>query len=417
MSILKTLLGLLFGAVGGISLVAAAIIVLSVYFGSSRPAAPPKGIKVTDPWGSIDLEEILIDSESELEKNIAKSFIAENPEEFDPDQDGVRRYNLLALSGGGSNGAFGAGVLNGWTASGKRPDFKVVTGVSTGALQATAAFLGPKYDYILREIYTLYETEDIYTSRPLLSVLQSDSVYDTAPLKQIIDRYVTAEMLDAVAAKHKSGRRLFIGTTNMDTLEFIIWNMGEIAASGREDALEHYRNILLASASIPILFPPVYFEVQAYGKKYHEMHSDGGTYAQVFFRGFLVDFKDALDNAGISLSDIEVFLYVINNGKHFTSEVRKNVTPRTYSIAGVTVTNLFKITLTSSLYRIYVLAKRYGADFNLADIPEDFEVTLPPLEFRTEDMRKLFDLGYQMAEHSYQWEKIPPAIDDDEIFQ
>jgi predicted acylesterase/phospholipase RssA len=417
MAISKKLLWLSIGALTGISLLVAAIIVLVLFFGASRPAAPPQGATVTSPWGSMDLERANKDVESKLETNIVKSFFVEDPEEFDPDHDGIRTYNLLALSGGGSNGAFGAGFINGWSASGERPDFKVVTGVSTGALQATAAFLGPEYDYILREVYTLYETEDIYTSRPLLTILQSDSVYDTDPLKQVIDRYVTQDILDAVAAKHNSGRRLFIGTTNMDTLEFIIWNMGEIAASGQPDALKHYRKILLASASIPILFPPVYFEVQADGKKYYEMHSDGGTYAQVFFRGFLLDFVDAMEEAGISIPDTEVVLYVINNGKNGTSKYRQNVTPRTYSIATATVSNLFRITLTSSLFRMYVLANRYDADFNLADIPEDFETTLPPTEFNKKEMQKLFDLGYQMAEQGYEWEKIPPAIDDDEVFQ
>ena len=417
MGISKKLVWLSIGAVTGVLLLAALITGHVLFFGISRPAGPPEGVKVASPWGSIDLDELLEYDDSELEINIVKSIRQEDPNEFDPDHDGVRTYNLLALSGGGSNGAFGAGFINGWSESGTRPDFKVVTGVSTGALQATAAFLGPKYDYVLREIYTLYATEDIYTSRRMLPILRSDSVYDTDPLKRVIDHYVTREMLDAVAVKHKTGRRLFIGTTNMDTLEFVIWNMGEIAASDRPDALEHYRKILLASASIPIIFPPVYFEVQAGGKTYHEMHSDGGTYAQVFFRGFLVDFKDALDEAGISLSDVEVALYIINNGKPFSSEYRENVMPRTYSIAAVTVSSLFKITLTSSLYRMYVLTKRYGADFNLADVPEDFEVTLPPLEFDTEDMQKLFDLGYQMAEGGYEWEKIPPAIDEDEIFK
>jgi hypothetical protein len=203
----------------------------------------------------------------------------------------------------------------------------------------------------------------------------------------------------------------------MDTLEFVIWNMGRIAASGRPNALEHYRKILLASASIPILFPPVYFEVQADGKKYYEMHCDGGTHAQVFFRGFLLDFIDALETAEISIPETEVVLYVINNGKNGTSKYRKNIAPRTYSIAAATISNLFRVTLTSSLYRMYVLARRYDAGFNLADIPEDFQSEMSPLEFNIENMQKLFDLGYQMAENGYEWEQIPPAIDDDEVFK
>jgi hypothetical protein len=398
-------------------LLATVIVCLSVFWGTSRPAAPPEDVEVTRPWGSIDLDELIKDGELELEINITESFIDEDSDDFDPDHDGTRTYNLLALSGGGSHGAFGAGFINGWTASGTRPDFKIVTGVSTGALQATPAFLGPKYDYILREMYTLYETEDIYTSRPMLPILQPDSIYDTDKLKQAIDHYITQEILDAVAAKHNSGRRLFIGTTNMDTMEFVIWDMGEIARSNRPEALEHYRKILLASASIPILFPPVYFEVEADGKKYYEMHSDGGVLAQAFYHEFMLEFVDALEDAGISIPDTELALYVINNGKNSTTKDRKKVPPKTYSIAAVTVSNLFKVTLRSSLYLMYMLAKRYDADFNLADIPEDFEMVTTPLEFNTKEMQKLFDLGYKMVEQGYEWEKIPPSIDGDETLE
>lgn len=406
----------LFGLLTAFLLLTVIGIALTKVMGASRPDVPPEDAHVSCPWGSIDLDELQIDPNSELEVDIGESFLAESPEEFDPDRDGIRDYDILALSGGGSNGAFGSGLLCGWTAAGTRPKFKIVTGVSTGALQATPAFLGPKYDYILREIYTKYDTDDIYIRRPLRTIFHYDSVNDSWPLKKLIERYITDDILAAVAKKHASGYRLYMGTTNVDTREFVIWNMGRIAASSRKDSLELFRKILLASSSMPVVFPPVYFEVESDGKKYHEMHCDGGAHAQVFFRGFLFDFQDALEDAGLLSSNVDLDLYIINNGKSLMSEARQNVAPRIFSIAAVTINNLFKITMTSSLYRIYVLTGRYGIDFNLAAIPEDSDLVMSPLEFEPEAMKQLFDLGYELAEQGYDWITVPPAIDDDEIF-
>ena len=206
-----------------------------------------------------------------------------------------------------------------------------------------------------------------------------------------------------------------MGTTNVDMREFEIWDMGRIAASVRPDALELFRKVMLASCSIPVVFGPVYFEVEHEGKKYYEMHCDGGAYAQVFFRGFLLDFEDAMADAGLTGSDVEIGLYIINNGKSLMSTERNNVTPRATHIAAVTINSLFKITMTSSLYRMYVLAKRYGIDYNIAAIPEESDLVMNPLDFDGECMGRLFDLGYQLGEEGYEWLKVPPALDDDEV--
>jgi hypothetical protein len=246
-------------------------------------------------------------------------------------------------------------------------------------------------------------------------ILARDSVNSTWPLKQIIDKYITEEILAAVAAEHKAGRRLFVGTTNMDTREFVIWDLGKIASSGRAGALELYRKVLLASASIPVLFPPVYFEVEADGKKYQEMHSDGGLFAQVFFRGFLLDFEDAAEEAGLFPLNIEIYLYIVKNSKSLSSHDRVNVAPVTGSIAAATINSFIEISFTASLYRMYVLSNRYGIDFNLADIPDESGLVLSSLEFEPEEMHRLFDYSYQLAEQGYKWEKIPPGLDTDEI--
>ena len=170
--------------------------------------------------------------------------------------------HFLALSGGGDDGAFGAGVLCGWTAHGDRPQFKLVTGISTGALIAPFAFLGSSYDDTLRHLYTSITSEDIFRMKSLLTVLWRDSIADTAPLARQLEHYVDEALLAEVAAEHKKGRRLIIGTTQLDAQRLVLWNMGAIAASGDPEAIKLFRKIMLTSASIPAAFPPQYIRVE-----------------------------------------------------------------------------------------------------------------------------------------------------------
>ena len=188
----------------------------------------------------------------------------------------------LAMSGGGDNGAFGAGLLNGWTAAGNRPEFKLVTGVSTGALIAPFAFLGPEYDAGLREVYTTMNAERVFRVRGLSAALFNDAMADTSPLAKIIAHYADEKMFAAIAREYREGRLLLIGTTNLDAQRPVIWNIGALAASGKPEALELFRKILRASAAIPGLFQPVMIDVEIDGKKYQEMHVDGGAIAQLF---------------------------------------------------------------------------------------------------------------------------------------
>ncbi len=173
--------------------------------------------------------------------------------------------NFLALSGGGSDGAFSAGVLGGWTAFGTRPEFDVVTGVSTGALTAPFAFLGPKYDAALKDVFTTSDTQDIAIMRPVRGLIGGDSLASNAPLAKVVAHYVTPKFLAEVAAEHRKGRRLLIGTTNLDAERPVIWDMGAIASSGSAEALELFRTVLLSSAAIPAVFPPGFIKVAADG--------------------------------------------------------------------------------------------------------------------------------------------------------
>lgn len=220
--------------------------------------------------------------------------------------------SFLAVSGGGDDGAFGAGLLLGWTAAGDRPQFKVVTGISTGALIAPFAFLGPEYDHVLKHVYTNVTKEDIFRSRNLLAVFYKDAMSDTTPLWRLLSQYVDQKMLDAVAAEYQKGRLLLIGTADLDSRRGVIWNMGQIAASGNPKAIHLFKSIMLASAAIPGAFPPVFFDVEAKGNAYQEMHVDGGTVAQVFIYPPSFKLGQLSEESGVRR---ERRLYVIRNAR------------------------------------------------------------------------------------------------------
>lgn len=393
----------------------AAVAALLMATKERRVAAPPAGATTARPWGAIDLETFDTHVPSGMQRTIAESIRLEDPREFDRDGDGVREYDFLALSGGGAHGAFGAGMLCGWTDRGDRPNFKVVTGISTGALQATPAFLGPQYDPLLKRFYTQIDTADIYRRRSALAAVVADAACDTEPLRRLLDGAIDRQVLAAVAAKHRAGHRLFIGTANMDANEFAIWDMGAIAASDRPDARRRYVDVLVASASVPVLFPPVYFDVEVNGRPCREMHCDGGAEAQVFLRGFMLDVEDALDGAGLTTGAVRGRLFVIRNGRPDDRPGYAAIAPSAMSIAEATIEKLFKVSTTASLYRMYVLADRYRVDFNLRFIPQEFDVGFPALEFDRPGMNRLFDLGYRTGRDSGDWEKHPPDIDPDEI--
>ena len=317
--------------------------------------------------------------------------------------------NVLSISGGGADGAFGAGLLCGWTESGNRPPFKLVTGISTGALIAPFAFAGPEFDPVIRKFYTSVCTTDIFKPRPILSLLEgTDALADTAPLAKLLEQVADEKLLAAVAKAHRQGRRLYIGTTNLDAGRLVVWNMGAIAASGRPEALTLFRKVMRASASIPVAFPPVYMPVQAKGKTYDEMHVDGGATTQVFFYGFMLDLPEAMRAAGVT-ADAPIHLYIVRNAQ--LKSDWQSVKPRLLPIAGRAVSDLLFTQGVGDLYRIYTIATRDGIDFNLASIPVDY--TRQGKEaFDCAEMKRLFQRGFDMAKPGYPWEKLPPGLRD-----
>jgi hypothetical protein len=312
---------------------------------------------------------------------------------------------LLAISGGGDNGAYGAGFLNGWTAAGTRPEFKVVTGVSTGALIAPFAFLGPKYDPVLRSVYTDVSQPDIFKLRNILSGFFGDAMADTTPLLRLVNRHVDQPLLDAIAAEYAKGRLLLVGTTNLDSFEPVIWNMTAIAASKDPKARELFSKILVASASIPGAFPPVLIDVQVDGVAYQEMHVDGGAMAQVFAYPPSLRIADVAEAAG---AQRQRSLYIIRNARLDADWA--SVRRRTLPIATRAISSLMQSQGVGDLYRIYATTQRDGVDYNLTYIPPTFNAPHKG-EFDQEFMRKLFQVGYDTAAGGPTWQKRPPGFD------
>ena len=311
------------------------------------------------------------------------------------------------MSGGGSAGAFGAGILNGWTAKGDRPKFKVVTGISTGALIATFAFLGPDYDDELKEAYTTIDATQIYVARGLFSLLWAESATDNEPFRDMIAKYLTNGVLDAVAAEHRKGRRLYILTVDLDREQTVIWDLGAIASSASPRRLDLYRHVVLASASIPTIFPPVLIEVMVDGEARDELHVDGGVVQQSFFIGHRVDLKKTVRDAHPEWSkDAIQRLYVIRNGRIHpqTRETDRSL----LSISTNSVTTMFKVSGINDLYRLYVGQLTGELEFYYVAFPRDY-VPVSVEEFDKEEMNQEYNLGYKLASEGVPWQRLPPG--------
>ena len=359
--------------------------------------AEPLGMSnVRAPGGSVS-PHLQADIMHSLEQEVPGYFSVTN---------GQPQYNALALSGGGSHGAFGAGFLVGASESGYRPRFKIITGISTGALIAPFAFLGPEYDHQLKEAFTTVNTKSIMKVSPG-GIFGGESFATTGPLASLIEKYFNAEFMQAVAAAHNQGRRLYIGTTNLDSQRLVVWNMGLIANSGSPYALELMQKVILASASIPAAFPPVLIKVEADGEIYDEMHVDGGTRTQVFFYGGTLDLKAAARSAGFDDSSYLGNIYIIRNG-HLSPEP-EIIERKLMNITGRALDTMIKSAAVSDLYRIYAFAKRENVNFHYIDIPDELKIVEEEV-FDPVVMKMMFDAGYNFGLSSDPWEKAPPGL-------
>ncbi len=381
------------------------IIVCTLGACATAPKRTPLPVELTTKAGIPGVPEARFWA-NEWPKFSLERFQTYSEAEFQAQYEGIygRPHHYLAVSGGGASGAFGAGLLVGWTAGDTRPEFTMVTGISTGALTAPFAFLGAEYDDQLKAVYTTTTTDDVINERSVFKVPVSDAVTDTKPLRALIARYINKGVIEAIAAAHRKGRRLFIGTANLDAGRGMIWNLGAIAASDypRKVALIH--DVLQASSAIPVAFPPVVIPVEANGQNYDEMHVDGGTATQVFVYPAAVDW--ALIMKKLKAKG-KPKVYVIRNSflePDFLS-VKRNLVP----IASRSITSLIRTQGIGDLYQIHSLCVRDGNDFNLAFIPSDF--TQKPAEgFDPVYMSALFERGYEMGKNGYPWKKKPPGF-------
>jgi hypothetical protein len=370
-----------------------------------RNAVPPELAVVAAIKNMPDVRTWAGRPDAAQELDLAKSFAQESETDFPRATDGSVRYAHLALSGGGASGAFGAGFLDGWTTSKQRPVFKIVTGVSTGALMAPFAFLGPDFDDALRDFYTTTRTRDIFVLGSLFTqLLWGEALADTGPLAALIERHVDTDFMRRIAEAHQRGRRLYLGTTDLDARRFVVWNMGLIATSGRPEALALFRKIMLASASIPVAFPPVFFEVEADGRSFDEMHVDGGVGARVFLNGGVFRASIIRERGGLGAGRADIF--VIHNGQLIPGPdpIRRSLG----AIAMRVIDASGRAAVVGDLFRIYGIAQREGAGFHWVTIPDDVNMNSDEV-FDPVTMKMLYQVGYRLAAAGDAWATRPPG--------
>jgi hypothetical protein len=316
-----------------------------------------------------------------------------------------RPMNILAVSGGGQYGAYCAGVLVGWTASGQRPEFDVVTGISAGALVACFAMVGPKYDAEMQRVFTTLTGKDLFRYRPALYLIRYKSIASAEPLKEQIDQTVTPEYLCDLQAAHQAGRRLFVGTMNAHSRRLTVWDVGAIACSNRPDRLELVRKILLASSSISPLTPTVPFDVVVDGQKYVEEHCDGGGTSQVFVRFGPSHPRYDASRPGPWLQGSN--LYLLAGGKIYADPVGGELSFIAKATGGVSAT-LYAL-YRAEANKLYALCAASGMRFHMVAVPQEKKTALKSMDFDPAVMQDLFALGYGQGSGGIPWRTVPPG--------
>jgi len=334
------------------------------------------------------------------------------------DIDGLRRYadepvtkfsfekdtstatkSYLALSGGGADGAYGVGVLNGWTTARTRPTFSVVSGVSTGGLIAPFAYLGSQYDDTLKEVYTSGIAESLLNDPSIMRVLFGSGLFGNTRLRELVARYVGPDILAQVARENAKGRKLLVVTTDLDTQRTAIWDMGKIAAVGTPEALKLFRDVMAASASIPLVFPPIMIDAEGQGRRFQEMHVDGGVTAPV------LTLPEALFSQDRLPGNARMNIYILVNKK-----IERNfelVSNSTIDVASRSLSSITQSQTRSIIFSTYDFAKRNHLGFHLSYIARDYPA--PPSEgFDTAYMRALYQYGYEKAASGQAWTSTLP---------
>jgi hypothetical protein len=315
----------------------------------------------------------------------------------------ARPLQILGVSGGGQYGAYSAGVLVGWTQRGDRPDFDVITGISSGAFAASIAFIGPKWDWLLTKVFTTLDKKQLIDVQPIRSIFRTQSLASNAPMKAVIDREVTGEFCADLRAEHAKGRRCYIGTMNQSTRRVVIWDLGAVACSGRPDADDLVRKVLLAAAAIPSLLPAVEFDVAVNGVNYRELHADGGTVCQSFIC--------LPPGATGNLCGSKV--YIIAGGKVYVDPLdgRPDFLTRTRDAVSGTLYALYR----ADLWRVYATCVTLGMEFRHTAVPQEMKLPTSAFSFEPPEMVKIYNAGLGAIARDDLWRTNPPGTTGDEV--
>lgn len=368
------------------------VLFLSACSSTERSADP-----VTYTMMPLSFEEIRMWDEFNPEG--LNTMIQTNTDSWIEEHQDRQSLNYLALSGGGFNGAFSAGILTAWTEQGDRPQFDVVTGISTGAIVSVFAFLGSDYDDVLTELYTETEFSDLFHFRNIFTLFRYQSLLDISPFEQKVQQVVTDELVAEIAKQSKHGRQLIIGTTNIDNQRLALWNIGRIAEYGTPQATALIQELIIASSSVPGAFPARKIEFNHNGQQFDELHVDGGVVRQVFFAPPWVDLRDV---------NVEQSLYVIRNGN-----LKSEFQPVSYRLSRISERAISTLMLNQGIgdvEHIYHNARQQGIRFNLAYIDEDFQAPEEASAYSGEFMTELFEYSYQKMQQGQAWQAIPPSL-------
>ncbi|HEV3436441.1 MAG TPA: patatin-like phospholipase family protein, partial [Gemmata sp.] len=322
-------------------------------------------------------------------KQFRKEAIEEAKQNRNPNAPPWREKNMLCLSGGGSFGAFSAGVLCGWTAKGTRPNFDVVTGISTGALIAPFAFLGPAYDEQMKTFYTTLESKDLY-KKMIIRGLFREALADNSKLAEKVDAVLTLQMMCELATEHQKGRRLYVGTTDAETKRFVIWDIGAIACKGRPQDRLLIKQILLGSSAIPGFFPPQHITVELDGECLTERHVDGGVSQALFMHAPYVPPEHRSKNSNHDLAGTNV--YCIIAGKLYADP--QPIKPMALVLAGQEISAMIYSQTRGDLLRIFTTTMLTGMNFYLTSIPTDYPAPTSSTAFEIPALVGMFNKGF-----------------------
>jgi predicted patatin/cPLA2 family phospholipase len=368
----------------------------------SRPPAPPVEHAHILPWGAIDLD-INSNAKTSIKHSLGKA-IAQTAHKHGHHNDKVP-YNILVLSGGGSRGAFGSGVVSGWNDRGDMPKFDIITGISTGSIMAPFIFVGGDALKQMNYFYTEKKTEEVFTDA-WDRFFNGGYFMNAKPLKKLFIETFDEAFLAKVAQEHKNGRRLYVGTTNIDTGQLIVWDMGAIAASDKPDKYQRFSDIIYASTAMPVYLPPQYMEVDVDGQKYYQMHVDGGIYSQIFMIGLLTNWKEQLDLDTNANTDFDVTLYAIANRKYRQRDIYEPVEQEAFGIISAFVLTEMDLLFDRSMYRLYKSCEAKGINFKMVAIPEKMkDIVIDPIEFKPEQMMRLYNLAYTLGKNGVDWQE------------